>query len=392
MKNQKLVSLVVLVTFCISLSSPVTEIRILQPIPVICAEGIASAWYNNSSLSVHIIHSAPRINWYDFQYNNSGIWVSRLNQKIEVDNDSEYRFIINISSDQGWDDIEYINLTAWYDNGAESSFYNETEGGNLNLYMQYENTTLTSNTAEFRNYWPNNEVRFGHHVSRVVEDTSFGLEGITEARNITFSFIPNKQFRYAPGEKTIWNESNYLVENSSKYGLFNNHSWNFNITVTDSGEGNGGVPLSSWVADEFGVYSYSEILSAQNPGITGYPGNNYSVNDDGGSGNVSIVTCSNGNYSLSVDISSLIHERLSSHSIPKSNVYVKGGSRTTFRSLLNSVFLFGGSQDGLPDYHIAEAWGNSVNTSNIEYTCYIPLGQLAGKYTTHIFYHLRIEE
>ena len=384
--HKKIASLFVISIFCITLINFEYESQLFYPISQVHADGISSAWYNNSTLSVHIIHTAPRINWYDFQYNDSGTWISRLNQKIEVDNDSEYRFIINISSDQGWDDIEYINVTSWYDNGTEASYYNETSGGNINLYIQYENTSATSNNSVFRNLWPNNEIRFGTHQSRVVNDTLYGLPNITEARNMTFTFIPNKQFRYAPGENTTWNESSILADNSSKYGLYNNYSWNFNITIDDS-EG-----YQSWVADEFGVYAYSEILSAQNPSIVGYPGSNYSVTDTGGSGNITIITCSNGNYSLSVNISDLIHESLPTHSIDQLNVYVQGGNRTTFRSLLNSVFLYGGGQDSLPDFHTAEVWGNFVNTSNIEYKCYIPLGQLAGRYSTQIYYHLQIEE
>ena len=384
--HKKIASLFVISIICVTLTNFEYESKKICPISHVHADGISSAWYNNSTLSVHIIHSAPRINWYDFQYNDSGTWISKLNQKIEVDNDSEYRFIINISSDQGWDDIEFINVTSWYDNGTESSYYNETNGGNINLYIQYENTSATSNNSVFRDLWPNNEIRFGTHQSRVVNDTLYGLPGVTEARNITFTFIPNKQFRYAPGENTTWNESVILADNSSKYGLYNIFSWNFNITIDDS-EG-----YQSWVADEFGVYIYSEILSAQNPSIVGYPGSNYSVTDTGGSGNITIITCSNGNYSLSVNISDLIHESIPTHSIDQSNVYVQGGNRTTFRSLLNSVFLYGGSQDSLPDYHRAELWGNFVNTSNIEYKCYIPLGQLAGRYSTQIYYHLQIEE
>ena len=384
--HKKIASLLVISLIGIALTNFEYESRLFCPITQVHADGISSAWYNNSSLSVHIVHSAPRINWYDFQYNDSGTWISKLNQKIEVDNDSEYRFIINISSDQGWADIEFINVTSWYDNGTEASLYNGTNGGNINLYIQYENTSATSNNSVFRNLWPNNEIIFGSHQSRVVNDTLYGLPGSTEARNITFTFIPNKQFRYAPGENSTWNESSVLADNSSKYGLYNNYSWNFNITIDDS-EG-----YQSWVADEFGVYAYSEILSAQNPSIVGYPGSNYSVADTGGSGNITVITCSNGNYSLSVNISDLIHESLPTHTIDQTNVYVQGGNRTMFRSLLNSVFLYGGSQDSLPDYHKAERWGNFVNTSNIEYTCYIPLGQLAGRYSTQIYYHLQIEE
>ena len=387
MKNHKKIgSLLILSIVCLSLLQYDYTERSIQPMPFVKAGGISSAWYNNSSLTVQIIHSAPRINWYDFQYNDSGTWISKLNQQIDVDNDSEYRFIINISSDQGWSDIEFINLTSWYDNGTESSSYNQTNGGNINLFIQYENTSSTSNISVFRDRWPQDEIQFGSHLSRVVNDTIYGLPGSTEARNITFTIIPNKQFRYAPGESSTWNESNVLTGNSSKYGLYNNFSWNFNITIDDS-EG-----YQSWVADEFGVYAYTEILSAQNPAIVGYPGSNYSVLDTGGSGNVSLLTCSNGNYSLSVNISDLTHNMLPTHTISRSNIYVKGGNRTIFRSLLNSVYLYGGSQDSLPDYHDAEVSGIFVNTSNIQYQCDIPLGQLAGQYSSQIYYHLRIQE
>lgn len=382
---RKIVSLLLISTFCFSLSNPLYETTY---VPVVQAGGVSSAWYNNSSLSVQIIHYAPRINWYDFQYNNGGTWVSRLNQKIEVDNQSEYRFIINISSDQGWADIEFINLTAWYDHGTESSTFNQTGyfGGNINLNIQYENTSSTLDNPVFRYLWPDEEVTFGVAESRIVNDSTYGLEGFTEARNITFPFIPNKQFRYAPGENSTWNESVRLVDNSSKYGLYNNYSWNFNITIDDA------QGYRSWVADEFGVYTYSEIISAENPGIVGYPGGNFSVTDASGSGNISIVTCSNGNYNLSVNISDLVHETLLSHTISKSNVYVQGGNRTSFRSLTTSVYLYGGSQNGLPEYHLASSSGNYVNTSNVEYKCYIPIGQMAGEYTSQIRYHLSTQE
>ncbi len=86
-----------------------------------------------------------------YQYNQSGTWVSKLNAQIDVNNSAEYRFIVNISSDQGWDDIEFVNITAWYDQGTDSSTYNQTRGGNWNLNLQYENTT---GTAVWRMLWP----------------------------------------------------------------------------------------------------------------------------------------------------------------------------------------------------------------------------------------------
>ena len=370
--------------FILAILTPYYETK---NVPIIQAGEIASAWHNNSSLSVQIIHLAPRINWYDFQYNDSGTWVSRLNQKIKVDNESEYRFIINISSDQGWENITFINLTAWYDDGNESSTYNQTNnlGGNLNLYRQYENTSFTSNEAKFRDLWPNNEVRFPEAESRVVEDTLFGCDD-TEARNITFPFIPNKQFRYAPGEDDEWNTTVlFPIENSSYYGLFNNYSWNFNISIENM------AGYTTWVTDEFGVHRYSEIISAGDPSIEGYPGGNFSVND-GGSGNISIITCTNGRYNLSVDIMNLTHANMPTEIIERSNVYVRGGNRTSFGSLSESIYLFGGNQNGMPEYEDAQGEKNFKNTTNVEYKCYIPLGKLAGEYSAQIRYHLSTEE
>ena len=383
MKNkEKIQSFIIVICLLSLLSNPLFQHNVITLVKGQAGGVGASAVDYNSTLSVQVIHSAPRINWYGFQKNDSGTWIDRLNQKIEVDNRTEYRFIVNISSDQGWDDIEFINLTAWYDNGSETSTYNQTKGGNLNLNYTYENT---SGTALFY-HWDHEEVRNQTCVARVVNDTLYGLEGETEARNITFSFIPNKQFRYAPGENTSWNTTSHLHGNSSKYGLYNNYSWNFNITIDDS-EG-----YRSWVTDEFGVYRYSEILSAQNPAIVGYPDGNFSVNDIGGSGNITVITCSNGNYNLSAEVEDLVHENLPSHSINKTNVYVQGGNRTTFKSLSNPVYLYGGGQEGMPEYHQAEPDGNSKNTSKIEYKCYVPYGQLAGKYSAQITYHLTTEE
>ena len=94
---------------------------------------IPDFWHNSTTLNVTVLHFEPRILWYDFQYNQSGTWVSRLNAQSDVNDSAEYRFIVNISSDQGWDDIDYVNITAWYDQGNDSTTYNSTLGGNWNL-------------------------------------------------------------------------------------------------------------------------------------------------------------------------------------------------------------------------------------------------------------------
>jgi len=110
----------------------------------------------------------PRINWYDLQ-NATGI--SKLNSQIDVN--QEYKFCISISSAQGWDDIEYINITAWYDNGDDSTTYNDSgnQGGNLNMFLQYENTT---GTANYTMLWPDDEVTKRRFTETVVTDEWYG--------------------------------------------------------------------------------------------------------------------------------------------------------------------------------------------------------------------------
>jgi hypothetical protein len=86
----------------------------------------------------------PRILWYD---NQSKTWVSRLNAQKDVNDSAEYRFIItNISSDQGWN-IQFVNITAWYDQGTASNTSKQNVGENQNLFPQYFwDTTTDSKT------------------------------------------------------------------------------------------------------------------------------------------------------------------------------------------------------------------------------------------------------
>lgn len=353
---------------------------------------ISVAWNNETTLNVTVLAVHPKILWYDFQYwNYSNGWESKLNQQIDVNNSAKYRFILNLSSDQGFDDIQYINITAWYDQGNDTTIFNQTLGGNFNLNITYRNLTGSANVSM---HWPHNEATFlGYNETVVIDRT--GISGLTEARNISFEFIPNYQFRYAPGPSAGWNTTRTgRTSNYSWFNLRNPQSWNFNITVTDSGENNSNIPLTSYATDEFGVYSYSEIISVGWPVIKGNPGGNYSVNDAGGSGNITLITRSNGNYTLSVNLSDLQHGHVSSTTLSNETVYVRGGNRSIFKNfshLSNAapVYLYGGGINGMPSYQNASRNGSSVTSDDVEYKCDIPLGQLTGSYTSTIYYCLR---
>ncbi len=368
-QKRKLFSTLVGITIITSL---VVNIFLIGPIIMIGKAdpgNIPHYWHNATTLNVTVLHFEPRILWYDFQYNQSGTWVSKLNAQIDVNNSAEYRFIVNISSDQGWDDIQFVNITAWYDQGTDSSTYNQTKGGNWNLNLQYENTT---GTAVWRMLWPHGgEFTEGTYTDRIGFDP-YGSPGFTECHNLTFPFIPSYQVRYAPGDG-IWNNSYNTTDDP--------YSWNFIIEVTDSGED---APASStiWITDEFGVYSYSEIVSAGWPTIIGHPGENATALS-----NITLMTRSNGNYSLSTDVKNLTHKTFPAATISRARIWVRGGDLDifdNFTAISGEIYFYG----YIGTYHLAQANGTNRLTNDVEYKCDIPLGQMAGDYNATIRYHL----
>jgi len=451
-----------------------------------------SSWHNTTYLNVTIESKRPRINWYDFQKcENTSFdgrtnisdqnWTSKRNNMTETDNNTWYRFIINISSDQGWDNIEYINMSAWHDDGNDtdncgllnnntgndSGGYNRSgnEGGNRNFFLIYDNTSNT--TANYTLIYPvnNTELTIGNYSEANVSDP-LGIAGQTETHNISFVFKPGYQFRYAPGpgELQTWvNDSvtntngmpdgdGYNAQTSCWESFDNKWSWNFNLTVENCGERwkgsqdtDGIDRYKSWVNDEFGIYSYTEIVSATNAEIFGAPGERHSTNgsswyndnfNGGNSANVTVRTRSNGNYTLSVNVSDLNHIAVETGAVPydplltldNKTIYVRGGNRTTSINFSDDgqsvIYLYGfGSGDGLlngitswqnhevngtskytgeagddgmteiyPDHYNSSTF-NSKNAAShyIEFACNIPAGQIAGKYTTHVYYHLRTQ-
>jgi hypothetical protein len=140
-RKRKAFSVLAGITIIVSL---VVNVFLFGPIVMIGAADsgdIPDVWYNLTTLNVTALHFVPRILWYD---NQSETWVSRLNTQNDANDSAEYRFIIvNISSDQDWD-IQLVNITAWYNQGTDSSTYNQTLEGNWNLFPQYFWDTTTN--------------------------------------------------------------------------------------------------------------------------------------------------------------------------------------------------------------------------------------------------------
>jgi hypothetical protein len=369
MGKRRLLSIVVIILLIVSLF---TNIFLFGPFVIFCKANpgdISESWNNETTLNVTVLQLQPRINWYDFQYNQAGTWVSRLNQQIDVNNSAQYRFVVNISSDQGWADIDYINITAWYDNGDDATIYNQSTGGNTNLFLQYKNTT---GTAVYNLHWPDDEVTKGSWSEALVIDSD-GSPANTECHNLTFSFIPGYQIRYAQGDGS-W---------ESGPGYNDTFSWNFNFTVVDqSGYKSYDNPIIGESVDEFGVYSYTEIVSVGWPTITGNPGTT-AIADS----NITIETRSNGNYSLSVDLAQLDHKTNPTANMANTSVSLRGGNLTSVTTFPGTgpLYLWGNSD---PAYQPAENNAIFKTTNDIEYRIAIPLSQLPGDYTGTIYYRL----
>ena len=448
-----------------------------------------TAWHNTSYLNVTVESKRPRILWYDFQKCTSDTasswngfldvdgktWVSRRNAMTETDNDTWYRFVINISSDQGWDNIEYINISGWHDNGSDTDTdgsllgadgYNRSDnkGANRNFFLVYDNTS--NNTAYYNLTYPVNhtELTIGNFTDQVVNDP-LGLDD-TETHNLSFVFRPGYQFRYAPGpgEDTAWTNDTVYCSGGIPSGdgfdlntwcwesFDNSWSWNFNITAENcgenwnaaSGDGDGVDRYKSWINDEFGIYSYTEIISAGDAAIHGAPdGNTYSTNSTshfnkpplgaGTSGNVTVRTRSNGNYTMTINVSDLEHTANQNILLGRDNISVRGGTRTDQLNFSETgspgrkyIYLYGeGDGDGTlggistweshevngtckytgesdsgetnlneqyPNFYTGSTYrGHNDISYTIEFAVVIPLGTYAGKYSNNVFYHLRTE-
>jgi len=143
-RKRNVFSIFVEITIIVSL---IVNIFLFGPIILIGATDsgdIPDAWNNLTTLNVTAQHFIPRILWYD---NQSETWVSRLNTQNDAIDRAEYRFIIvNMSSDQGWN-IQFVNITAWYDQGTTNNTSKQTVGENRNLFPQYFwDTTTNSKT------------------------------------------------------------------------------------------------------------------------------------------------------------------------------------------------------------------------------------------------------
>ncbi|MCD6108574.1 MAG: hypothetical protein J7J89_03780, partial [Thermoplasmata archaeon] len=304
-------------------------------------------------------NKAPVINSYDLR-NNTG---SKLNDATGLlDVNREYYFQINITDENGWDDIQYINITAWYDNGNESTTYNNSGnlGGNLNMFLQYKNTT---GTANFTMIWPNNEAELilANCSETIITSTT---------RIIKISFKPKNQVRYA-NTTGVWNTTQNATNDPG--------SWNFKIDVVDTNNAH------AWIVDEYGVYRYTFIQPNQNwIDVIAQPGENDTSNI------VTITYSSNYDYNITIWFEENLTNQTWGTTIPiAGNVDILNGTDPndditpftgdiTFNGIgeANAVDIINASGIFEPD--------GVTQTVNVQFNVRIPLGTMWGIYQAHV--------
>ena len=298
--------------------------------------------------------TAPTINSYDLR-NETG---SKLNNATGLlDVTGEYYFSINITDLNWWADIEYINVTAWYDNGSEITTYNQTQGGNLNMFLQYVNTT---GAASFNMIWPDDEAQLvlGNCTETIINSTT---------RVVNISFKPLSQVRWASSNNS-WD----TTQNTTN----DDYSWNFNITVTDA------AGFKNWKTDEYGVYKYTSILPDQDwVDVVAPPGFNDSSNV------VTITYSSNYDFNMTIYFEQNLTNISHGDTIEiASNVWVLANADTNDDITYNVMFTGIGEINAVDIFNDSGFFhsDNVSQTVNVQFNVYIPLGTYGGRYTARV--------
>jgi hypothetical protein len=310
----------------------------------------------------YITPVAPVINSYDLR-NSSGSKLDNVTGLLDVN--KEYYFTINVTAKYGWVYVDYIDIKAWYDEGTETTLYNQTTGGNLNMYLRYENIT---GNASFQLLWPDDEAQLvrSNCTQTIVNSTT---------RIVDISFKPLSQMRWACSNNT-WDATKNTTND-----LF---SWNFNITVIDSSG------LKSWKRDEYGIYKYAAISPEKNwVDVQAPPGYNATTNI------VNVTYSSNYDFNISIYFEENLTNGTSGDIIPiADNVYICANADLTDDITTDRMF-HGIREVNAIDIINASGIFHKNNTSqvvHVQFNVYIPFGTNHGEYTAHVATKIKQKE
>jgi hypothetical protein len=312
-------------------------------------------WFVDTvELRIEAQYVNPVINSYNLS-NSTGSKLNNLSGQLDVNN--EYYFVVNITDVNGWTDIDYINIKSWYDNGSDITTYNQTQGGNLNMFLQYENTTGITN---FSMLWPDNEAQLilGNCTETIINKTT---------RIINISFIPGNQVRWAAGDGA-WDTTQNAMNDP--------WSWNFNITSIDT-EGKKNSKI-----DEYGVYRFTSILPASDwVDVIAAPGFSDSSNI------VTVTYSSNYDFNMSVYFeNNLTNMTLGDFIGIKNNVTILADADPNDDITENKQFYGIGEINAIDIFNDSGIFYNNgiSQTVDVQFSVFIPMATITGKYTARV--------
>ena len=321
-----------------------------MPVGNVMAGDIGS-YSDNSTNITCIVHQGPIIQAYGLLNSTN---VNLTNDMLDVQ--VEYHFYAVVNQSSGWSDMEYVNITAWYDNNDDSAYnYNVTAGANLNFKLVYDNTTGTASISS-----PYGNVLNVHGTETVID---------TYTHNITIYFTLDYQMRHAPGDGN-WSDG-------GGPGWNDLDSWNFRINATSVG----GYATKD---DEFGIYKYTYVAASGDPSVTTSPGTGHTTNVMSPVQKLTFRT--NDVFWLNVTIGDLTS---GSNSITSDNVWVRtnNGTVTTDTQFPGpgggTLVLYGTA--GAGNYSAAYADG-SEELCDVTWSIDVPLGTPVGTYTSGVTY------
>jgi hypothetical protein len=305
---------------------------------------------------------APVINNYDLR-NGSGSKLDNLTGLLDVN--KEYYFTVNVTSKYGWVYLDYIDITAWYDQGSDATSYNQTAGGNLNMFLRYENVT---GNASFQLLWPKKEVQLilTNCTQTIINSTT---------RIVKISFKPLNQTRWACSNNT-WSTTKNTTNDP--------YSWNFNITAIDKSG------LQSWTHDEYGVYKFAMILPEDNwVDVRAPPGYNATTNI------VNVTYSSNYDFNISIYFEENLTNISSGDTIPIAhNVYICANADPADDIIIDMMFNGIGAINAVDIINTSGVFHRN-NTSQVvfvQFNVYIPFGTIHGEYSAHVATKIRQKE
>ncbi len=321
---------------------------LMVPIQGAMAADISSDTDTNTTVRVIVNSGIPYFNQVKFMDSS---WNLVSNTQIDVG--QTYYFEINASQPGGWADLQYMNITMWYDNSDDTSFPSEPVNmDNTHVRFVYQNTT---GTGTFGIAGTGN----GEFTLGTCTDTIYN----TTTHILNISFTMNDQVRHASGDGA-WN---------TERGFNDEGSWNYRINGTNIN----GEKSTNW-DDEFGIYKYVAVTAMNDPQGSGVPNEHITLGDNGPT---EVTFKTNDKYRLSVSIQDLSGS--TGDTITADNVGMYGGNIATltyFAGSGDNLWIYGSSTT----YEDAPASG-TVQTVQTHWEMNIP-NVLSGTYTSPVTY------